>query len=159
MHPSYRGKRASATEGWALVAVVCDALAGPQVGSGGSTVFIAVVAAVVVVHFAYIAYLLAGGFLALRWRWTIACHACAVAWSAVSATQHLNCPLTWLERWGRARAGMAPLRSDGFIAHYLTGVIYPSGWSQPVSVAVFVVVAVSWIVVFGRHVRRGAAAR
>ncbi|BCI91288.1 DUF2784 domain-containing protein [Mycobacterium kansasii] len=119
--------------------------------------YIAVVVVVVAAHFAYIAYLVVGGFVALRWRRTIACHAFAVAWSVVSFTGHLNCPLTGLERWGRAHAGMAPLPPDGFIAHYITGVVYPSGWSAPASIAVFALVAVSWILVFGWQARRGTA--
>ncbi|EUA14732.1 hypothetical protein I546_0718 [Mycobacterium kansasii 732] len=115
--------------------------------------YIAVVVAAVAVHFAHLAYLVAGGFVALRWPRTIACHALAVGWSMVSVTEHLNCPLTGLERWGRAHAGMAPLSPDGFIAHYITGVVYPSEWSVKVAIAVFTLVAISWLLVVGWQVR------
>ncbi|CAM4421789.1 hypothetical protein MB901379_00792 [Mycobacterium basiliense] len=116
--------------------------------------YVAVVVATIAAHFAYMAYLVVGGVVALRWRRTIACHVSVVAWAILSSMRHLDCPLTWLERWGRAHAGMAPLPDAGFIAHYITGVMYPTGWSGSVLVAVFVVIAVSWFV-FGWQARHG----
>ena len=49
-----------------------------------------------------------------------------------------------MERWARARAGIAPLPSDGFIAHYITGVLYPADAVGVVEAVVFAVVVVSW---------------
>lgn len=120
--------------------------------------WIALVGASVVAHFAFIAYLALGGIVALRWRRTMPCHVFAVGWAVLSVAQHLDCPLTSLERWSRARAGMAELPPDGFIAHYITGVLYPTAWSDPVQVAVFVIVAVSWVAIFTSHVRRRTVA-
>lgn len=118
--------------------------------------YIAFVIAVVVAHLAFVAYLAVGGFVALRWRWTIACHVLTAAWAVLIVTHYVDCPLTWLERWGRARAGMAPLPPAGFIAHYLTGVVYPTGWAGGVEAAAFVIVVVSWIA-FAWRMRRGPA--
>ena len=78
-----------------------------------------VVALAVVAHFAFLCYLVVGGFVALRWRRTIWLHVPAALWGIAITTAHLDCPLTWLERWSRAKAGMAPLPPDGFIAHYV----------------------------------------
>jgi hypothetical protein len=114
-----------------------------------------VVALVVVLHFAFIGYVVIGGFLALRWRRTIWLHIAAVIWGIAIATNRVDCPLTWLERWARARAGMAPLPPDGFIAHYITGVIYPVGWVVGVRLISFAVVALSWVV----YLRRGVNGR
>jgi hypothetical protein len=118
-----------------------------------------VVALVVALHFAFIGYVIIGGFLALRWRRTIWLHVPAVVWGIAIAAKRVDCPLTWVERWARARAGIAPLPTDGFIAHYVTGVIYPAGWVFGVQLASFVVVAVSWALYFrsctrGRRHRR-----
>jgi hypothetical protein len=122
-----------------------------------------VVALVVALHFAFIGYVVIGGFLALRWRRTIWLHVPAVIWGIAIAAKRVDCPLTWVERWARARAGMAPLPPDGFIAHYITGVIYPAGWVLGVQLASFVVVAVSWALYFrpwiGRRRHRRAATR
>jgi Protein of Unknown function (DUF2784) len=113
-----------------------------------------VVALVVVLHFAFIGYVVIGGFLALRWRRTIWLHIVAVIWGIAIATKRVDCPLTWLERWARARAGMAPLPPDGFIAHYVTGVIYPVGWVVGVQLVSFAVVALSWALYLRRRVNR-----
>ena len=49
---------------------------------------------------------------------------------------------------------MAPLPPDGFIAHYITGVIYPVGWMVGVQLVSFAVVALSWALYFRREMRR-----
>jgi hypothetical protein len=113
-----------------------------------------VVALVIVVHFAFIGYVVVGGYLALRWRRTIWLHIAAVIWGIGIATNRVDCPLTWLERWARARAGMAPLPRDGFIAHYITGVIYPVSWVLGVQLAAFAVVALSWAIYLRRDSTR-----
>jgi Protein of Unknown function (DUF2784) len=120
--------------------------------------YIIVVVAVVAAHFAFIGYLVVGGFLALRWPRTIWLHIPTVAWGVGSIALGLLCPLTSLERWARQRAGMAPLPSDGFIAHYITGVLYPASLVGVVEAVVFTVVLVSWGVAFA-HGRRMAARR
>jgi hypothetical protein len=114
-----------------------------------------VVGLVVVLHLAFIGYVVFGGFLALRWRRTIWLHIAAVIWGIAIAAKRVDCPLTWLECWARARAGMAPLPPDGFIAHYITGVIYPVGWVIGVQLVSFAVVALSWAL----HFRRGSNRR
>jgi hypothetical protein len=113
-----------------------------------------VVGLVVVVHVAFIGYVVIGGFLALRWPRTIWLHIAAVIWGIAIAAKRVDCPLTWLERWARAGAGMAPLPPDGFIAHYITGVIYPAGWVVGVQLVSFAVVALSWALYLRRHVNR-----
>ncbi len=113
-----------------------------------------VVGLVVALHVAFIGYVLVGGFLALRWRRTIWLHVPAVIWGIAIAAELVDCPLTWVERWARARAGMAPLPPDGFIAHYLTGVIYPAGWLTGVQLTSFAVVAASWALYVRGLIRR-----
>src|ERR1700761_221135 len=108
-----------------------------------------IVALAVVAHFAFLCYLIVGGFLALRWHRTIWLHVPAALWGIAITAARLDCPLTRLERWSRAKAGMAQLPSDGFIAHYINGVLYPDNWAGFVPVVVFALVAVSWV----RYVR------
>jgi Protein of Unknown function (DUF2784) len=103
-----------------------------------------VVAVTVFAHFLFIGYVVIGGFLALRWPHTIGLHVAAVLWAVVSAAGCVGCPLTGLERWARHRAGMQPLTSKGFIAHYITGILYPADWVVAVQVLVFLIVATTW---------------
>lgn len=106
-----------------------------------------VVVSTVVMHFAFIAYVLAGGFLALRWRRTMWLHVPAVIWGIGIAAKRVDCPLTWVERWARTKAAMTPLSPDGFVAHYITGVIYPAGWVAAAQLVMFAIVAASWTVI------------
>lgn len=120
--------------------------------------FAVAVALTAAAHFAFIGYLVVGGFLAWRWPRTLWTHVLAVSWGIASITFGLPCPLTSLERWARAGAGMAPLPPDGFIAHHLTGVLYSAHLAAAVQAAVFGLVLVSWIGAARRvAARRGAA--
>ncbi|MCF6469059.1 DUF2784 domain-containing protein [Nonomuraea sp. MG754425] len=97
-----------------------------------------------VAHFAFLAYLVVGGFLAWRWRRTIWAHLAAVAWGLLSVTIGVECPLTLLEDWGRRHAGEAGLPASGFIDHYIEGVIYPEEYTNLVRLGVAVLVLFSY---------------
>lgn len=116
--------------------------------------FAIVVALTVAVHFVFIGYLVIGGFLAWRWPRSILLHVPVVVWGAGSLLSGLPCPLTDLERWARAGAHLNPLPPQGFIAHYITGVLYPAGLAVVVQALVFVAVLVSWIVPLFKRGRR-----
>lgn len=101
--------------------------------------------ATVVVHLAFLGYVVAGGFLAWRWRRTIWLHVAAVVWGFSTVLIGIDCPLTHVENWARERGGEPQLPSTGFIAHYLTGVIYPEHAVNLVRAAVALAVVISWI--------------
>jgi MYXO-CTERM domain-containing protein len=63
--------------------------------------------AAMVVHFAFLAYMALGGFLAWRRRRTIWVHLAVAGWGVLSVTTGIECPLTLVEDWGRRNAGMA----------------------------------------------------
>jgi Protein of Unknown function (DUF2784) len=108
----------------------------------------ALVVLIAAIHFAVLAYVIAGGFVALRWRKTIWMHFVLVAWAAAIVTMPwLVCPLTWSENWARRGARM-PTIPEGFINHYIQGVWYPTSFNPFVQVAVGLVVAVSWVMWF-----------
>ena len=105
----------------------------------------AVVVATVTAHFAYLAYLPSGGFLALRWRRSFWLHLPTVCWGIGVVAMRFPCPLTWLENWARARAGMDPLPEDGFVGRYVAGAVYPANRTGTAQALAFVAAAVSWI--------------
>ena len=109
--------------------------------------------ATMVVHFAFLAYVVAGGFLAWRWPRAIWPHLLAAGWGLSTLVFSLHCPLTWLEDWARRRAGGSGL-SHGFIDTYLTGIVYPVRYTGLLQVLAAVVVAVSWV---GALLRAAAA--
>jgi hypothetical protein len=79
---------------------------------------------VLVVHLAFVVFVLCGGLLALKWRWIAWLHLPAVVWGAVVEFTGWICPLTPLENWLRAHDGETSYSSD-FIAQYLLPVLYP----------------------------------
>lgn len=101
--------------------------------------------ATVVVHFAFLVFVVVGGFLAWRWRILIVPHILAAVWGLSAVTIGIVCPLTVLENWAREQAGIAGLPPSGFIDHYLTGVIYPDSAIGLVRALVLGAVLVSWI--------------
>ncbi|WP_067445910.1 DUF2784 domain-containing protein [Nocardia alba] len=109
---------------------------------------------VAVTHVAFIAYVVAGGFLAWRWPRTIGPHALAVAWGFGTILIGFDCPLTYAENWARRRAGVGELPAAGFIDHYLTGVIYPDSALGSVRALAALAVLVSWLGYARRYQRR-----
>jgi hypothetical protein len=111
------------------------------------------------VHFAFVGYVVVGGFIAWRWPRTVWLHLLAFGWGFSTVLLGIDCPLTYVENWARHRAGVAGLPPSGFIAHYLTGVIYPESALGLVRVLVAVCVAVSWLGLVRLSRQRAAAAQ
>jgi len=81
--------------------------------------------AVVVFHFLFIAFVIAGGLLVLRRPWVAGVHLPAAFWGAFIEFAGWTCPLTPLENHLRSLGGGSIYRGD-FIDQYLVPVIYPS---------------------------------
>lgn len=113
--------------------------------------------AVMAVHFAFLVYVAAGGFLAWRWpRWIVP-HLAAAAWGLASVSVGLACPLTRLENHFRQRARRATLDRGGFIDHYLEGVVYPERYTVALWAAAGALVLASWVGAgLRRHGRGGS---
>jgi len=82
--------------------------------------------AVVLVHLAFIVFVVAGALLVLRDQRWAALHLPAALWGAYAELTATICPLTPLENALRQRAGAAGYEG-GFIEHYLIPLIYPAG--------------------------------
>jgi len=78
---------------------------------------------VLAVHLAWILWVLAGCWLA-RSKTLARLHIASLLYSIFIETSGWYCPLTYLEQWAQARAGLSPYRSD-FLIHYLNSLIYP----------------------------------
>lgn len=90
--------------------------------------------AVVVVHALFVAFVVAGGLLALRWRRAALVHLPCAVYGALIVLVGWTCPLTPLENRLRRLAGEAGYEG-GFVEHYLLRLLYPDpyppwlGWA------------------------------
>ncbi|MBM3777604.1 MAG: DUF2784 domain-containing protein [Acidimicrobiia bacterium] len=105
---------------------------------------------VLLLHLAFIAFVLAGGLLALRWRRVPLVHLPAALWGVFVEASGGICPLTPLENLLRQRAGDAGY-TGGFVEHYLVPAIYPAGltWNVQVVLASLIAavnIGVYWLV-------------
>jgi hypothetical protein len=114
--------------------------------------------ATVALHFAFILFVVFGGFLAWRRRFWAWLHLPAVAWVAWLEFTGALCPLTPLENALRARAGDAGY-AGGFIDHYLVPVIYPAGLTAEIQFLLGCAVVALNVVVYAALWRRRRAAR
>jgi hypothetical protein len=62
---------------------------------------------VVLVHFAFVLFVVAGALLVLRWRWVAWVHVPAAVWGALIEFAGWICPLTPLEQRLRIMGGSA----------------------------------------------------
>jgi len=82
--------------------------------------------AVIIIHFLFILFVVAGGLLVLRWPKAAFLHLPAACWGVFIEFAGWICPLTPLENHLRRLGGEAPYTGD-FVVRYLVPVIYPAG--------------------------------
>ena len=108
---------------------------------------------VVVAHLLFVAFVVAGGLLALRWPRVAWLHLPAALWGVAIALGGFVCPLTPLENWLRVRAGQAPY-DTGFLEHYLLPILYPTVLTRGGQIGTGVFVVLVNALVYLRVVRR-----
>jgi nitrate reductase gamma subunit len=86
---------------------------------------------VLLVHLAFVLFVVLGGLLALRWPWVAWVHVPVALYGAAIEFTGFICPLTPLEVSLRRRGGEAGYEG-GFIEHYVTATLYPTGLTREV---------------------------
>ncbi len=114
--------------------------------------------AIVLLHFGFLLFVVLGGLLVLRWPRVAWLHVPAALWGALIEFAGWICPLTPLEISFRQRGGEAGY-AGGFIEHYVTAVLYPSGLTRVIQVALGVAVLALNTAIYWRLWRRRAGAR
>jgi uncharacterized protein DUF2784 len=99
--------------------------------------------AVALLHFTWLAFIPAGGFLAWRWPGVLWAHLPSLALALTAVTVGFDCPLTIWEKALFRRAGERPY-AGGFIDHYVDGRLFPHGWDRPVQLALAVAVVAAY---------------
>lgn len=84
---------------------------------------------VLVVHLAFVLFVVLGGLLVLRWPRLAWLHVPAAVWGVLTEYTGWICPLTPLENSLRERGGGAGY-SGGFLEHYIQPVLYPAGLTR-----------------------------
>jgi hypothetical protein len=87
--------------------------------------------AVVLLHAGFVAFVLFGGLLVLRWPGLARVHVPVVAWGAGIEFVGGICPLTPLENHWRRLAGEGGY-PGGFVEHYVVALLYPDGLTRRV---------------------------
>lgn len=79
---------------------------------------------VVIIHLAFILFVVFGGLPAIRWKWVALFHLPSVIWGALIEFKGWLCPLTTLE-WRLRLVGGRDAYPSGFMEHYLIPIVYP----------------------------------
>lgn len=103
-------------------------------------------------HLAFIVFVVFGGLLVLKWQRLMVWHLPAVAWGVAVEVFHLPCPLTQWENLMRQAAGQTGY-GGGFIEHYLWPVIYPAGLTPAIQLGLGTAVLLVNLLVYVRLIR------
>jgi len=117
---------------------------------------------VLVLHFAFVLFVVLGGLLVVRWPGLAWVHVPVALYGALIEFVGFVCPLTPLEVWLRRRGGEAGYEG-GFIEHYVTAALYPAGLTHEIQLALGTLVLLlnsavyAWVVVRWRRARWSTA--
>jgi hypothetical protein len=106
---------------------------------------------VVGLHFLFVLFVIFGGLLALKWPKVAYVHLPAALWGAFIELAAGICPLTPLENSLRRQAGQAGYEG-GFIEHYIIPVLYPSGLTREIQLALGLLVIVINLAIYSRFI-------
>lgn len=111
-------------------------------------VYSALAVFVLFLHALFIVWIVFGAFVVrdrpvLRWL-----HIASLAWGILTELLPWPCPLTVLENWLEARAGVQPYQG-GFLLHYLDKLVYPDISATALTVA-GVLVCILNLALYGR---------
>jgi Protein of Unknown function (DUF2784) len=103
---------------------------------------------VILLHVAFVVFVVMGALLVTRWPRLACFHVPAVAWGALIEFRGWVCPLTPLENYLRERGGSTRYEGE-FIEHYILPLLYPANLTAHVQIwlgalAVMINIALYW---------------
>ena len=113
---------------------------------------------VVLVHFAFVIFVVFGGLLALRWPKVAYVHVPVAVYGTLIELVGWICPLTPLENSLRESAGQAGYQG-GFVEHYILPVLYPGALTREIQLLLGLVLILFNLAVYARVLRRKRHAR
>ena len=114
-----------------------------------SGIYSALAVSVLLLHALFILWVVFGALVSrsrpvLRWL-----HIASLVWGIFTELTPWPCPLTVLENWLEAKAGVQPYKG-GFLLHYMDKLVYP-GISSTILTVAGVIVCVFNLMVYGRR--------
>lgn len=109
--------------------------------------------AVVILHLAFVLFVVIGGFLLSRWPRLVYVHVPVAIWGVLIELVGWICPLTPLEKSLRHRGGQAGYEG-GFVDHYVLPVLYPVGLTRNVQYVLGIFVLIVNMIAYALFIRR-----
>ncbi|HEY9016680.1 MAG TPA: DUF2784 domain-containing protein [Gemmatimonadales bacterium] len=113
---------------------------------------------VVLIHFAFVIFVVFGGLLALRWPKVAYVHVPVAVYGTLIELVGWICPLTPLEKSLRESAGQAGYQG-GFVEHYILPVLYPGALTRGIQLLLGLMLILFNLAVYARVLRRTRHAR
>ena len=114
---------------------------------------------VLVLHFAFVLFVVLGGLLVVKWRPAAWVHVPIFVYGTLIEFVGWICPLTPLENSLRTRAG-GTAYDTSFIEHYIAPIIYPAGFTYRLQVILGILVLMINLALYGWIAwRAGASGR
>lgn len=114
----------------------------------------------VIIHLAFVVFVVFGGLLVRRYPRLAWAHVPAAVWGVVIEFAGWSCPLTPLEKRLRSLAGEQGYEG-GFVEHYLLAVLYPEGLTRGTQLVlgllVLIINVIAYVAVWRRWRSPGAS--
>ena len=101
-----------------------------------------------IVHFAFIIFVVFGALLFFVSTKIIYVHVPALIWGIYIEITHSICPLTYLENWFLQKANLTTY-SEGFIQNYLVPIVYPKNLTEDLQTYFAIVLIVANMIMYG----------
>ncbi|MDN4059231.1 DUF2784 domain-containing protein [Massilia sp. YIM B02769] len=105
-------------------------------------------AGVLLLHLAFVLFVVFGALLLVRWPRLAWLHLPAAAWGFFIELTGRLCPLTTLEKLLRMRAGLSGY-GESFVEHYLLRLIYPGSLTREMQLGLAVGVVTINVLLYG----------
>lgn len=103
----------------------------------------------VLLHLAFVLFVVFGGILVLRRPWWARIHLPVAVWGALVELAGWVCPLTPLEVRLRVLGGEAGY-AGGFVENYLIPLLYPGSLTRDAQIALGLLVVAANLLIYGR---------
>ena len=101
-----------------------------------------------IVHFAFIIFVVFGALLFFVSTKIIYVHVPALIWGIYIELTHSVCPLTYLENWFLQKVNLTTY-SEGFIQNYLVPIVYPKNLTDNLQIYFAIVLIVANMIMYG----------